>query len=121
MSLLFIHQRIAASLLLIALIAGVWGLVRYAMRRGVNGSYWSVLAAVELLVLAQGLLGGFLWLGGLRPAEWIHMMYGAVGAVIIPTYYGLSHGADDRRAGLMYAFLCLLLAGLTLRAMATAG
>ena len=121
MSLLFVHQRVADSLLLLALIAGVWGIVRYALRREVGGSYWSVLAVTELLVIVQGSLGVLLWLKGLRPAEWIHMMYGGVALLILPAYYGISHGQDDRRSALMYGFLCLLLAGVVLRAVRTAG
>jgi hypothetical protein len=121
MSLLFIHQRVAYSLLLLALIAGIWGIVRYAMRRGVDGNYWSVLGASELLVIVQGVLGILLWLRGLRPAEGIHLMYGAVGALVLPVYYGISHGEDDRRSALRYGCLCLLVAGVTLRAISTAG
>jgi hypothetical protein len=121
MSLLFIHQRLAFSLMLFAVIAGVWGIVRYAMHRGVDGNYWSILAGAELLVLAQGIIGALLWIKGLRPAEGIHLMYGAIGALVLPVYYGMSHGEDDRRAALMYGFLCLLVAGVTLRAISTAG
>jgi len=121
MSLLFVHQRVAYSLLLLALIAGIWGIVRYGLRRGVDGNYWSVLGAAELLVLVQGILGVLLWLKGLRPAEGIHLMYGALGAVVLPAFYGLSHGEDDRRAALTYGFLCVLIAGFTLRAISTAG
>jgi hypothetical protein len=120
MNLLLVHQRVAFSLLLLAFIAGAWGIVRYAIHRGVDGNYWSVLAATELLVLVQGVLGVLLWTRGLRPAEGIHLMYGAVAALVLPAYYGISHGEDDRRAALMFGFLCLLLAGVTLRAIATA-
>lgn len=121
MSLAFIHQRVAFSLLLFALIAGVWGIVRYAMRRGVDGNYWSILAAAELLVLIQVVLGVGLWLRGLRPGEGIHLMYGAIAALVLPAFYGVSHGEDDRKAALTYGFLCLLLAGITIRAISTAG
>jgi hypothetical protein len=121
MSLLLIHQRMASSLLLLVLIAAVWGVVRSALRRGVGGHYWGVLGAVELLTVAQGVIGLLLWLSGLRPAEWIHVMYGAVGTLVLPVYYGLSRGEDSRRAALMYAFLCVFLAGVLLRAISTAG
>jgi hypothetical protein len=121
MPLLLIHQRVATSLLILGLIAAAWGFVRHGLGRGVDGNYWSVLAAAELLTVVQGILGLLLWLNGLRPAEGIHVMYGAIGALILPVYYGMSHGEDSRRAALMYAFLCVFLAGVTLRAISTAG
>jgi hypothetical protein len=121
MSLLFIHQRVADSLLIFSVLAAVWGIVRHALRRGVDGNYWSVLAAAELLIIAQAVLGILLWLRGLRPADWIHIMYGGVAVVVLPAYYGLSHGQDDRRSALMYGFLCLLILAVAIRAVSTAG
>ncbi len=106
----FLHARLANASVLFAGIAGLWGLVIYARRRGVDSSYWGILAVGELLFLAQGLVGALLWLRGLRPSLGIHLLYGIVALLALPGYYLLSQGREDRRAALVYGLLCLFLA-----------
>lgn len=121
MTLAFVHQRVAVSVFLFALILGSWGMVLYFLRRGMSGSYWGALAAAEALILVEVVLGLWLWLTGARPAEWIHWIYASVGVLTLPAYFRLSHGHDDRRTALTYGFLCIFLAGVFLRAAATGG
>ena len=115
-----IHARLADSLLLFMILAGLWCLVAAARGRGVGSQTWGILTIGELLALAQAVLGLLLYLGGDRPARGIHILYGVVAVLGLPAYYALSHGRDDRRAAWTYAVLCLFLAGISLRSATTA-
>ncbi len=119
MRLFLIHGGLASSMLFFAIIAGVWGLVAYLRRRGVEGDYWGILAVGELLFLAQTVVGVAMWVGGARPPRSVHLLYGAVASITLPTYFALSKGRDDRMASLIYGLLCFFLVGISLRAMST--
>lgn len=121
MSLTFIHQRLATSMLLYLLIAGLWGLVRYLRGKGVDSNYWGILAIGELLFLAQAVIGLTLLLSGGQPQRGIHALYGIVSAISLPAYFAFTRGRDDRSAALVYALLCFFLIAINFRAIATAG
>jgi len=114
-----IHGLLANTVMLFMAVAGVWGLVSYARRRGVDGGYWGILVIGELLVLAQGVLGTVLLIGGEQPGRGVHIVYGFVAVLTLPAFYGFTHGRDDRRAALMYGLLCLFLAAIAWRAATT--
>jgi len=116
-----LHDRLASSMVLFALLAAAWGLVAFARRRGMDGNLWGILAVGEVLFLAQGLLGFFLYLGGARPERGIHILYGVVALLTLPAYYAISKGRDDRTATLIYSLLYIFLAGIILRSTVTGG
>ncbi len=114
-----IHDRLASAMFLFALLAGAWGLVAYFRDRGVDGRFWGILAAGELLFLVQAVVGITLWLQGLRPTRTIHLLYGAVMVLTWPGYYAISRGRDDKAAAFVYGLLGVFLAGIVLRANGT--
>jgi hypothetical protein len=121
MTLVMIHERLSTSMILFSGIAAVWGLVLYFRRQGIGGNFWGILAAAELLFLAQGIIGVLLWLGGGRPGRsTIHVLYGIVAVITLPAFYTLSRGRDDRRGALGYTLALLFLVGISLRAIGTA-
>lgn len=120
MSLTFIHARLFVTILVFSAIAAIWGLVQYARGRNVDGTFWGIMAAAELLYLVQALIGVTLWIGGAVPARGIHILYGAVTALTLPGYYAFTEGRDDRPALLVYSLLFLFLVGIGLRAGTTA-
>ncbi len=120
MVLTFIHANLANTVMLFMLIAGTWGVVLHFRKQGIGGNYWGILAVGELLVLAQGALGGILWVGGARPGQLgVHILYGAISVLALPAYYAFTKGRDDRNAALAYSLLCLFLTAIGLRAAAT--
>ncbi len=125
MSIAEIHGRLATSVLLFMLTAGVWGLVRWRRKQSVNDSYFGILAVGEVLIIAQVLLGIWMWLGmNLSPASdrpWMHYLYGFVAVLTLPAAYAYNGGSTEevRDQGL-YALVCLFLAGIAWRAMTTA-
>ena len=121
MSLSQIHGNLANAALYYFIILAIWGLVRFFRREGVNAAYWGALVIAELLILAQGTLGAFLWYTGYRPARDIHILYGLVSGLTIPAVYIFTRGREDRAEMLMYGVVILVTVGLILRAVVTAG
>jgi hypothetical protein len=120
MTLSEIHGRLSNAVLLYAIILGAWGIYGFIRRRGVSEGYWGALAIGELLILAQGLLGGYLWAQGLRPARGAHVLYGVVTALGIPAVYAYTRGREGRAENLAYGSASLLVALLAMRAIVTA-
>ncbi len=115
-----IHHSLSTALFLFTGISGAWGLVSYSRGRGVSPSYWGILACLELLALAQGLIGGAMLLAGEQPGRLVHILYGIVSIITLPGVYAFTRGRDDRQATLTYALICLFLLGVSLRAASTA-
>jgi hypothetical protein len=117
-----LHAGLSTSILYFMLIAGLWGLTRAALKRGIDSNYWGILVIGELVLVVQATLGLLLWFGGARPGRGgIHMLYGAVSALALPAYFAISRGREDRRAAFFYGLLCLLLVALSIRASITGG
>lgn len=120
MTLTMIHASLANTALLFAVVAGIWGIVLRLRDRNIDGNYWGILAVGELLFLSQGLLGAYLWINGARPGRLgVHILYGVVLLIGLPAYYAITKGRDDKHAALAYGVLCLFLAAISLRAVAT--
>ncbi len=120
MSLPEIHARLGNTALYYLIAMAAWGLWRVLRRQGVDSNYWGALIIAEILILLQGGLGGHMWLSGLRPARTIHLLYGIVGALIIPGIYAYTKGESDCRVMLIYALALLFGVGILLRAIMTA-
>ena len=120
MFLTFLHGGLANMTLLYFLILSLWGFLLFLRKQGPSSSYWGSLVIGEILVVAQGLLGGYLWLTGARPSRGeVHLIYGFLIPVIIPLVYGLTKGSDKRRDSLAYGAALIFTVGLALRAITT--
>jgi hypothetical protein len=115
-----IHGQLSTTVILYTVIVGIWGIFEFARKNGVSGSYWGALVIAELLILIQGLLGGYLWFEGLRPGRGIHVLYGAVTALGIPAIYVFTRGREGRAENLAYGSATLIVALLAFRAVVTA-
>ena len=120
MSLVEVHARLGNTALYYMIIMALWGLWRFFRKQGLDSSYWGALVIGEILIVAQGLLGGYLWLSGLRPARGIHLLYGIISVLVIPGVYAYTQGEQKRRAMMIYAVALLILAALVVRAIMTA-
>lgn len=118
------HARIGNSAILFMVIAGFWGLWRWSRRQGVNPNYLGMLIVGELLIIVQGLVGAYMWLVLRRlvllERPGMHLLYGILTVLTLPAAYSFIQGKlDARREQLIYALVCLFLAGLLWRAMTT--
>jgi formate hydrogenlyase subunit 3/multisubunit Na+/H+ antiporter MnhD subunit len=121
MTLSQVHDALANASLIFSLIIGVYGFGRYFTGQGINASFWGVLASGQLLYMVQAGTGLWLMLAGFRAARMgVHILYGVILVLVLPGLYAATRGRDGRREQIMYALVGLFLAGVSLRAMATA-
>jgi len=116
----FIHGRLALTAFTYFLILSLWGFWRFFRKQGVSPAYWGALAVGEILLLAQALLGGYLWITGLQPARDIHILYGVIVPIMIPGAYLYTKGRDGRPEVLIYAAATIIAVALLMRAIVTA-
>ena len=113
-----IHLGLARACALFSLLIGLYGLWLFYRKQKVDGNFFGVMAVGELLYLAQGLVGALIYLGGRRPENFrsVHILYGIVLVITLPGAYAYLRGGDERRETLIYGFIGLFLAGVSLRA-----
>lgn len=120
MGLLQVHQSLATACLIFSAIIAGYGFWLYFRKQSIDGSFWGVLAAGELLFLAQIVVGVVVLFTGLRPARIaVHLLYGVVLGLVLPGAYVATRAADSHREAGLYAVIGLFLAGISLRAMST--
>lgn len=116
-----IHGGIANTALLYFLAISIWGYVRFFSKQGIDSAYWGMLAIAEILVLAEALIGVYLWVSGHQPARgWLHILYGSLIPAMIPLAYFYTRGQGERRDIMIYGTVTIITAGLILRAAYTA-
>lgn len=116
-----IHSRLGITALYYFLIISVWGYYRFFRKQGIDSAYWGMLAIAEVLLLAEVLLGGYLWIAGMRPArDYLHVLYGAIIPIMIPGAYFYTRGRGQRAEILVYSTAAIITCGLILRAIYTA-
>ena len=118
-----IHGRLANTAILYIAIMTLWGLWRFIRRQGVDSSYRGALAVAEALLLAQGALGAYLFFSGVGHLErgFMHILYGVVGVLVIPSIFLYTREDEQRLSVLVYVALLLFLVGILFRSVATGG
>jgi hypothetical protein len=120
MSLAQIHDGLANTTVLFVAALGIWALVLRFTSRPLNSGWFGAALMGEILIIAQGALGGLLYLQGLdtelaRP--FMHILYGVVAVICLPaaqSYFG--HLEDENTKTLAMAAACFFLWGILLRA-----
>ena len=122
MTLVDVHGRLATTAILYIVIMTLWGLWRFFRRQGVDGNYRGALLVAEILLLVQGGLGAFLFIGGGELERgYIHILYGVVSVLAIPAIFLYTREDENRVSVLVYVAVLLFLVGILFRSMATAG
>ncbi len=120
MSLVFVHNRLATTALLLSAIIAGWGLLNFLRRQPVSSAYWGGLAVLEVLMVGQAALGLVLLLGeGELARPVVHVLYGATAVLSLPAAYVYTRGRDSRTENLIYAVVCLWLFFIVERSMTT--
>ncbi len=118
------HQNWSRVVLIYAIAVALWGIFLFLRKRNPPGGYLGALIIAEGIVLIQGVIGILLVVGGHRPHNGLHFLYGFVAAIALPGAYGfssLSHGGSERRDSLIMGLASLFLFGISIRAITTAG
>lgn len=110
-----------------AIIMALWGLWRYFKKQGVDGEYWGALLLQEGLIILHGLMGIFLYFAGpkweppVQLAQPVHILFGAVSALVLPAAYVLTKRKKGRAQLLLYIIFNALLAFIIYRTIRVAG
>src|SRR3990170_3111984 len=90
-----------------------------ALTRGASGWFEGVRRLVVGVVAVQAGIGVFLYLSGDRPAETLHLLYGAVAVAALPLAAGFASEAPPKaRAGTL-ALAGVVMAGVVFRSLGT--
>jgi len=121
MDLKIIHAGLANSITYYFFAMGIWALLRYVRKEGLDSSYWGALAIGAILPVVQGLIGAYQWITfGIPPARgWFHVLYGFVAIISIPAIYTYTKGQETRRELIVYAPAMIFAAFIAIRAIAT--
>jgi hypothetical protein len=120
MGLLQIHDGLANTAVLFVAALGIWALVLRFMSRPLEGTWFGAAMIGELLIVAEGALGGILYLQGVGstlPRPFMHILYGIVAVICLPaaqSYFG--NFEDENVKSLAMAAVCAFLWGILLRA-----
>lgn len=125
MSWVFIHDRLAVTAAWFVFILGIWALYQRIRNRPLDGSWFGAAIIAELVIIAQGLIGVYLYLGmGLGaalPRPFMHILYGVVAVITLPAAWGYFNSLQrDDVMSLAMAATSLFLWGILLRASSTA-
>lgn len=116
-----IHAGLANTALYYTIAMAVWGLWRFFRRQGVDSSYWAAIVIAEVLYLAQGALGAFLFFSGIGQlnGSYMHILYGVVAVLVVPALFMYTRGDETRRVMLVYGVGFIFNFLILLRSMAT--
>jgi heme A synthase len=91
----------------------------YFRRVPPSGGFRSTLVLTEALFIVQGLIGVGMFLGGRRPHDALHWLYGVLLVILLPIAATYTTGRGPRREALVYGIAGLFMAGLAIRALTT--
>jgi hypothetical protein len=118
----FIHGRLANAALLFSIICVAWGLLNFIRKQPVTGSYWGALVILQLLAMAQVVVGILVYAsaaGGQLARPIVHLLYAATLVISLPAAYVYTGGKDTQRENLIYALVCLWLVFIAERSIST--
>ncbi len=113
------HDRLATTMLLFFLAAGVWGLFEYVRGGTLSGNIAGALLLGQALAMLQGGLGMVLFLFGNRPNDLVHLLYGFTAVLVLPFVWSYVRNRAPRQGLLIYSLVALFIVGLAIRGMTT--
>src|SRR4051812_16653759 len=102
MSLVTIHNILATAVSLFTLGIALLALYHFLKRDGLGSDFWGAVVIGEVVIVAQALVGGIMYVGGVRPGQTIHLLYGVVALLAWPATYAFSHDQEERRQSLIW-------------------
>lgn len=114
------HERLAYTVMLFFLFAGLWGIAEYVRGGSLGGNIAGALIVGQGLVIVQGLLGLVLYIANENRAHLIHWLYGITAVIVMPAMWSYTKDRNPRGALLLYSLIALFIFGLSIRGMLTA-
>ena len=114
-----LHARLATAIALYLAALGIWGVLLAALGSGPTHGYRGAVVIVEVVVVAQGILGAVAW-SQRGPPDAIHVLYGLALVLALPLAATLVREVAPRRAALAMGLASFFAAGLAIRGITTA-
>ena len=123
MSIIEVHSRLANTAIFYTAIMAIWGLWRYFRKQEIDSSFFGALVIAEILFIIQGLLGAYIFISGIGhlTRAFMHILYGVVTVLVIPSVFAYTRGDNSRRVQLIYGVALLFLVAILFRSLATGG
>ncbi len=120
MPLVEIHTRLSSTATLFTAALALWALFLRFRSKPLDGNWLGAAVIGEVVLLAQSLLGLYLYLqgdGAALPRPFLHILYGIVSIITLPAAYGYFNTLEDENVKtLAMAAACIFLWGIILRA-----
>ncbi|RMG81864.1 MAG: hypothetical protein D6712_15585 [Chloroflexi bacterium] len=101
-----IHDILFNAHILYSLILGIWAVSLAAQNKSISGNFWGAVATSALLALGVTIIGGIMYLQGLRPERpGTYFIYMSWLVIIMPGLFSMLRGRDDRNAAIAFAIL----------------
>ena len=118
-----IHEGLSRACLILTAVTGLWALWSGVRNQALSGSWMGTALVCELLLLAQALVGGWLWFltDWYLPRSYLHALYGIVVVMSLPAAWGwLRRQPEERARSLGMAGVCVFIVFALLRAIQVA-
>lgn len=119
-----VHQDVMPALIwLFAGAAAIWGGVLLARRQPVDRVLRGLLVGTVAVGVLQGVVGGILFLSGLRPPggslSFLHYVYGAIVIVAVPIAFTYTENKSARRDMIIFIIAAVIVIAAAARAFMT--
>ncbi|MGI8484671.1 MAG: hypothetical protein ACR2OU_10460 [Thermomicrobiales bacterium] len=116
-----LHDRLATTVVLFFVVVGLWGILEFARGGAIGGNIAGAFIIGQFLIIVQGLLGVVLLVGGDRPNQMLHILYGFTAALVLPFVWSYVRDRAPRQGLLLYSIVALFIVGLAIRGITTGG
>jgi heme A synthase len=101
----------------------LWALVSFLLNKAPGDAFWNLLAAMQVLVGVQVVVGGVLFVFGSRPAtpgpSWLHYAYGGLFPLAVLVFAHRYARRNQSVSWMVFGVAAFVIFGLTLRALQT--
>lgn len=115
-----LHIALGGLVIVVNLVAGVWGLLVWRRKLPAGKAYAQVLAASQTVIFGQAIIGLLLLSQNLRAAQQLHYVYGLLPAALVIFAWSARRN-DHLRNALVFSIAALLAAALAVRALTVSG
>ena len=110
-----IHSILFNMHILYSAFLGIYAVVLASQNQGISGNYWGAMLTYSALAGITLIVGGLMFLQGLRiDRPGIYFLYMIFLVIIMPGLFSMLRGRDDRSAAIAFAILAFFNASVSI-------